>query len=566
MILIIISWCYILFTVINLGFLFDKVMRLKSTDFIIFSLLGLLSTTLFASIWAIFGRINMEFHFSLLIINVFLFLVFKIQILRIYNNLLLEIGYLKKEIKLLFFFVAILIVAQCAAVPFIIDNETYYVQTIKWLNEYGFVKGLANLHIFLGQTSGWHITQSAFSFSFLYQNFNDLSGFCLLLGNFYAIRRWNLYLKTESIIDLVFGLFLIFNPLLFQFISAPSPDIAVFVISYVLFFLFIDNFEKPTSTLINLQLVLSFFLIYIKPTSIVILIIPIVLLLSNYKTIRSKWYCTAVIGMLFLFLFTIKNTILTGYPLYPTQLIDRLPFDFSIPKELISFYFSEAKLYGFFLTREEFHAMDTYQIFIKWLTVTKINGTFNILSLLIVASTPLFIYKFHSKKAVWIFYFVMLFQLIVLLLTSPQFRFFLNFIIFFSCFIMACLFQKQKKSIYFFVYASTLMALVLVIFPINISALTKNKLFTSTSSFHFTHFIFPSDNSNIKSYTANRLGNLLYYSPDNQSYFWYGGNGKLPCVNKQQLDYFESNFYFIPQKRTSDLKDGFYSKKKSSND
>jgi hypothetical protein len=532
----------------------------------IFSLLGLLTTTLFASIWAIFGRINIEFHFFLLTINVIIFFLFKIQILTIYNNLLLDIGYLKKGIKLLFFFLTLLIVAQCAALPFIIDNETYYVQTIKWLNEYGFVKGLANLHIFLGQTSGWHITQSAFSFSFLYQNFNDLSGFCLLLGNFYAIKKLILYLKNESIIDLIFGLFLIFNPLLFQFISAPSPDIAVFVISYVLFFLFIDNFEKPTATLINLQWVLCFFVIYIKPTSIVILIIPIVLLLTNYKTIQSKWYGTAGIGVLFLFLFTIKNTILTGYPLYPTQLVDQLSFDFSIPNELIDFYFSEAKLYGFFLTRDEFNEMSTYQIIIKWLTVTKINGTFNILSLLIVTTIPFFIHQFHSKKAVWILYFVMLFQLIVLLLTSPQFRFFLNFIILFTCFILACLFQRQKKSIYLFVYASTLVAFVLVMFPINISFLTKNKLFTSTSSFHLTQLIFPSENSNLKSYTVNRLGNLIYDSPDNTSYFWYGGNGKLPCVNKQQLDYFESNFYFIPQKRTSDLKDGFYSKKKSSND
>jgi hypothetical protein len=77
----------------------------------------------------------------------------------------------------------------------LIDNETYYIQTIKWLNEFGFVKGLANLHPFFAQTSGWHILQSAFSFSYLPFSNNDLNGFCLLLGNLFAAFRLQDYSK-----------------------------------------------------------------------------------------------------------------------------------------------------------------------------------------------------------------------------------------------------------------------------------------------------------------------------------------------------------------------------------
>ena len=51
-------------------------------------------------------------------------------------------------IKMLLLFSSLLLLAQSATSPFIIDNETYYIQTIKWLNEYGFVSGLANLHLF----------------------------------------------------------------------------------------------------------------------------------------------------------------------------------------------------------------------------------------------------------------------------------------------------------------------------------------------------------------------------------------------------------------------------------
>jgi hypothetical protein len=56
-------------------------------------------------------------------------------------------------------------------------------------------------------------------------------------------------------------------------------------------------------------------------------------------------------------------------------------------------------------------------------------------------------------------------------------------------------------------------------------------------------------------------GNLLYYSPQKPPFFWLTGNGALPCVNKEQLDYFETNFHYVPQLRTENLKDGFYPKK-----
>ena len=81
--------------------------------------------------------------------------------------------------KILFGIISLLILAQCASPPLILDNESYYIQTIKWLNQYGFVKGLVNLHVFLGQTSGWHLLQSAFSFSFLYDRFNFFSLSCI---------------------------------------------------------------------------------------------------------------------------------------------------------------------------------------------------------------------------------------------------------------------------------------------------------------------------------------------------------------------------------------------------
>ena len=77
MLLIFLSWIYILFTTINLGFGLDKILDLKNKNFVITAILGLFSATVFASCWAIFGRINIEFHVFLLLLNLILFFKFK---------------------------------------------------------------------------------------------------------------------------------------------------------------------------------------------------------------------------------------------------------------------------------------------------------------------------------------------------------------------------------------------------------------------------------------------------------------------------------------------------------
>ena len=566
MLLILLSWIYILFTTINLGFGLDKMISLKNKNFAVTSILGLFIATIFGSIWAIFGRINIEFHLVLLLINGFLFLKFKKPILEVYYNFITQFKQLSIGLQLYLYLTTFLIIAQCSAVPYVIDNESYYVQTIKWINEYGFIKGLANLHIFFGQTSGWHITQAVFNFSFLYKNFNDLSGFCLLLGNIFAIFKLNSYFDNQNKSYLIVGLLPLSNVLLFQFISAPSPDLPVYVISFIVFFYFLENFKNAAFEKFNSIVILSLFILYIKPTAIALLVLPFIFLLQNFKILKQKLFTSFTFALLIFGLFVTKNIIISGYPFYPTQFLSFRMYGFGVPKELISFFFDETKLYGFFLTKAEFHSLSYFQILLKWLTINKINALFNVVSVILVIVCPFFIYKFYPKKSFWYLYGIMVFQLFILLITSPQFRFFIHFILFFGFFIMACI-VKNKQFITILLFGSTFLVMVLLFLPIKYSMLTHNKLIMENSRFTTNEIILPYQNSKLKTnFYKMKIGNLEYNSPDENSYFWTNGDGKLPCVNAQQIDYFKTNFHYIPQLRTNNIKDGFYSKKLSPNE
>ncbi|KFC60400.1 hypothetical protein FEM08_08770 [Flavobacterium gilvum] len=561
--MIFLSWIYVFFSTINLGFITDKFLKLKNQNFVIYSVLGLFTTTIFTSIWAIFGRINIEFHIVLFLSNLSIFINYQKEIRLLYQSFFDEILSLTNSLKIALAIITILILAQCASIPYILDNESYYIQTIKWINEYGFVKGLANLHFFLAQTSGWHILQSAYNFSFLYDKFNDISGFCLLLGTIFSITKLNEYLKNKNLNCLIIGLFPLANLFFFQFISSPSPDIPIYVFSFLIFFYFLENFKTLETEKFTLIVILVLFCLFIKTTSIALVLIPILLFFIHFKKLVSEIHKSALPGTLILVLFVIKNTIISGHPLFPIINFHFLELEYRIPETIAQLYYQETKLYGYFLTYEQYTKMSFYELFIRWISLPKLHGLFNKLSLILILLCPIFIYKYLHKKAIWSLYFIMCLQLLLLFYTSPQYRFFMNFVLFFSFFMMA-LFINQKRIILLLLYFSLFITGFILLIPINLNDFTNNKFVLTISNFSVKNVVFPYKNT--KSNTVFEYiqdGNLHFYSPVENNFFWSTGDGKLPCVNKDQIEYFDYYYHVKPQMRTADLKDGFYAKKTS---
>lgn len=563
MVLILLSWIYIFFSTINLGFVTDRILRLKNQNFVIYTVLGLFTTTVFTSIWAIFGRVNFEFHIVLLIVNLVVFSKFQKEIRLLYKLFFEEILSLTTPLKIALSIIAILILAQCASIPYVLDNESYYIQTIKWINEYGFVKGLANLHFFLAQTSGWHILQSAYNFSFLYDKFNDISGFCLLLGNIFSITKLNEYFKNKNREYLIIGLLPLANVFFFQFISSPSPDIPIYIFSFIIFFYFLQSFKKLDVENFNLIVILVVFSLFIKTTSFALIFIPIILLAKNFKKLLPKLFESVLVSIIILVLFVIKNTIISGFPFFPVINFHFFETDYRIPEAIAKLYYKETKLYGYFLTDEQYNKMTAYELLTRWLTLPKLHGLFNKLSIILIIASPIFIYKYFHKKGIWALYFMMCLQIALLFLTSPQYRFYMNFLLFFSFFLIA-LFLSKKRFILLSLYFSIFITGFALLIPINLNYFTKNKFVLSSSNFSTKNIIFPYKNTKFNTtfeYLQN--GNLHFYSPVENDFFWSSGDGKLPCVNKDQIEYFNYYYKVKPQMRTTNLKDGFYAKSTS---
>jgi len=341
MLLILLSWTYIFITAVNFGCITNRFFRLKMDSIPVTAFLGLFTITILAGFWALFTRVNFEFHMILLLINLLIWFRYRIDIQSLYRNGITQFQSFSPSHRLLLCVIGIIILANSAAAPFIVDNESYYIQTIKWLNEYGYVHGVANLHIFLGQQSGWHLTQSALNFSFLYSGFNDLGGFCLLLGNFFAFSLLQDFSENRNRNSLIFGLFPIFNVLLLQFANAPSPDLPVYILTFLIVYYFVAEFNKATGNGFIVTCILTIFAVFIKSTAAGLVIFPMILIVRNFTGNQRDLFRILGAVLALSVLFVSKNYVTSGHPFFP--IVWSTGGAHAVPDPVANLYFSMTK-------------------------------------------------------------------------------------------------------------------------------------------------------------------------------------------------------------------------------
>lgn len=557
MLLILLSWIYIFFTTLNFGILFKKIIGIKDCHSVIHHVLGLFFYTIFTSIAAFFIRINLAFYLVVLVLNLIIFFTNRTTFISNIKSFSNSIKKLRPFYKIVFVSLFIITLAQSATKPYLLDNESYYIQTIKWINEFGYVKGLANLHIFFAQNSAWHTLQAGFNFSFISSFFNDLNGYFFVLISLLAIEKINNYKSNLDFQSLGFGLILLFTLFFMQFINAPSPDLFVFTLTPYVFYLFIINFKTIESATFKLILSFVLFLCFVKVTSAILVVLILILFLKNFQSLKKHWINYTLLCSVVFIVFISKNIVISGYILFPIDAIDFFNFDWKQPKSLVEFYNYGTYLAGF--DNQDISQLTILERFWFWLNISKLHGIFNKLFVLLLLIFPWFIYKSKNKSALSVIYILAVLQLIILWNSSPQYRFFFVFIIFFSIQIFISIF-KQKGLVLFFVAGSIFLSAIPIFLEVNLNVVTKNPFAMKLSTFHSKNILIPEGISKTNTVFSKEIVNSFEYnSPSDEVFFWATGNGNLPCVNKQQIEFVKNSYNYVPQLRTTNLKGGFKS-------
>lgn len=464
MILLLLSSVLILSVLAGWGKVIESFLGTLSGEVAGSILTGILGISMAWTVLSFLVPINIYVEIPFVITGVFFFFQKKIY---------KEINQFSKKDTFLISGISLIILFCSSFHPYILDHFGYYVPSIKWITEYGLVKGISNLDLTLGQMSVWHIFQAGFS------GFSDP----FLRINAILLIVYTLYIfKNKTWIQLCF------IPVSLLFSQSPSPDLPVIVLSLILLNEIIQKNRD-----INLLFAFAVFVFSIKPTMIWL---PLLVFLYSVFMVKPN-YKSWILGTGILILFFIKNILTFGYPVFPVAAGD---FDLSWkpnPEVLkISSQYAVQKTYDMQYTYEEIQKFSYFKAVKNWLTLEGIKSKINIFFILSLILFSVFAFA-KKKKIISLICISILVKSAFVLAFSAQYRFFID--VFFVIFFILLIHLNKRNALIFFSAASIFIIGILSFpdfirqyipsfRPGNFMAGVKKEQMYKPSSYHYNKF------------------------------------------------------------------------------
>lgn len=331
------------------------------------------------------------------------------------------------------------------------DAEYYHYQQIRWNEEYPIIPGLANLEDRFGFNSNYLLISSIFTFRFL---FGDIEAVYVHQSLFYTILLIWIITKIYSsnynikyIIALFLTLLVIY--LYGYMLSSSSTDIFPMLLIFFYAIKSTENpkwiYEQPLLASL-LPITLTTFKLSTAPFCLISLIILFHLIKQRkYK----KFYCIIILSTLTISLWCIRNSIISGYLIYPLYQVDLFSFDWKVPKTTAIIHSTHISHWG----KKMFsNSLKTFSDFV--MGIIQINDWKEIIKflslLLIIISTIFIAHKTFTKKAnknLLLLYSISMICLLIGLISAPDFRFIYGYILAIIL-LTSAIFLQDKSTTY----------------------------------------------------------------------------------------------------------------------
>ena len=359
MISVLINWSYVFITTYIIGyFTLSRAYRFykheRHIGIMSSVMAGLAITTAYAGFFSIFYKVGIVANIVMI-----LFCVLFVWLDRThYTDILSDINGGKfigrifgsgstriiKVIVFSLFFVAALFFTTEG--NFFSDSGYYHEQSIRWIEEFGTVKGSVHILKRLAYNSCYFCQCALYSMRNIFsQSLHCLSGFYGILVMGYALAGFNKSIRTNAIRLAPFVYFI----LLCSEITSPASDYPlVFSVFYVAirWFELRDDNEEHYSPYALLSLFVVF-LISIKLTVGCLILIVIKPAIAMIKEKRIKEIITSIMaGIIILLPYFIRNYIICGWLIYPFTKIDIFNPDWKLPMRHVQTDADEIKVWG----------------------------------------------------------------------------------------------------------------------------------------------------------------------------------------------------------------------------
>ncbi len=334
LIVTLLSWSYIFIVCFSCGLLVSAVLgkvfscRIEDPDAVCCA--GICFATVAAEAWSIFGSVGLILNLVLVILSAASAFLYREKIREYLFMVKGNKGFIIRTAV-----IAIVIAAFASDIPSDYDTYLYHAQSIAWIERFGLVKGLANLHNRFGYNSAFMCLQALFSFGFAGRSLHQMNGFlCFFMSVFVCEKGLSRKGKEFSVPDLINLSAVFYIVFMLKSISSSGSDMMTMLLLLYLFEKWTELSEKGirNSAMYGYLAILAFFLGTVKlsaaPVSL-LAIYPIYLLIKEKRT--GDLIRFIVFGAVIFLPFLARNVLISGYLLYPMESIDIFNVDWKVP-------------------------------------------------------------------------------------------------------------------------------------------------------------------------------------------------------------------------------------------
>lgn len=384
-----INWLYIVLTTFCTGYgiacLVEKKLRYRIQGMDSVMMAGLITVTVYAEIFSLFYKVG-------LVANVILLAVSGVTVLLLHDRILQRLGNWWREtsiLKKVLLPVLFLLWAYFSSRGYMTyDSDLYHAQSIRWIEEYGVVPGLGNLHERFAYNSAAFAVNALYSMKWLLgRSLHTASGFFALLLSSTILelgRTWRekkLRLADCAMIGAIYYLVTIWDE-----VTSPSSD---YLIMCTVFFIIIkwlqclerDNREAGRGTVpYALLCVAGVYALTLKLTAGLILLLVIKPAVGLIQEKRWKEILSYLrLGLLVCLPWMARTVVISGWLLYPFPALDLFSVDWKMPAGPIAVDAAQIKTWGRALYNASLVDMPMYEWFPGWFTA--LSGTEKLLIL-----------------------------------------------------------------------------------------------------------------------------------------------------------------------------------------
>ncbi len=352
MISVILIWSYMLFTCYTTGFAVLTVIGCKAGYTVrkdsSYLFAGITVIMIYAQFFSVFYKVGLVANLLMLLICGGCILKYGKEIATHLKMRFQMTSYTQKIALVLLF----LFMAYGASVGIIhYDTGLYHAQSIRWIEEYGVVPGLGNLHSRLAYNSASFCLSALYSFAFLGgQSYHCCAGFLAFLVAavcFSGLCRKSI--RTPVLSDFVRIMGVYYLLIIFDEMVSPASDYFMVLSVFYILITWLELLEREEKSYLpyGLLCVMGVSVVTIKLSGALILLLtikPTVMLIKEKKGKAIAGFLG--MGILTAVPFLIRNVILSGWLVYPFTFIDLFSFDFKIPKGLAEYDSREIQVWG----------------------------------------------------------------------------------------------------------------------------------------------------------------------------------------------------------------------------